>query len=400
MASDKTRFLVRGTLGSGAFGVVKRAFDSLFEQEVAIKIPHDSAMEKGLVTEMITMDRIRALNEPHLVQLREPARIERKLAIVMEYVDGGSLRTRLGEIGAQRAMPPRAATDLMLQVCQALRVTHRKLNLVHRDIKPDNILIRKEDNLVKVGDFGIARILATAQRTSSVAGTVPYMAPEVLECDGYDLQVDVYSVGVVFYEALTGRLPYNPLTDSGSVKPHAPYIAEICAGQAVAPHALPGSMVERELSEIVMRAMARRPAQRYPSIDALEDDLKRLRGGPTQQDRLAEALLQKDPAVRLRMLSEITEKWPRNPKHHLALGRHFSDLMRFEEARAVFLRGTELVPESGPLWMQLAFVHARLERLPEAIASMERALAVGLPPKDLAIGRGMIDIWRRRAGAK
>jgi serine/threonine-protein kinase len=373
------------------------AYDTLMRCQVAIKVPHDARMERGLVDELLTMDMLRQLADPHLVQLREPTQIDGKTSIVMEYVDGGSLRGVLGELGYQRPVEKGRALRMLLQVCDALHVVHRSLNLVHRDIKPENILIRGRDGLVKVGDFGIAKMLASAQRASTTAGTYEYMAPEVLSHTDYDTQVDIYSLGVVLYEALTGRLPYSPFDAQGQRKPPRCYMDEICSGRATPPHEVPRADVDEVLSRVVMRAIAAHPADRYRTAGELRNALVSAAGEDDAGRAAPRLKVARRPSAREQELHEGVARHPHHPRYYQDLGRHFAAMFRYEESRDAFLAGTTALPGNASLWLQLACAESRLGRVPAAVEAMERALRVGLGEKDQVIARAMLDIWRKRA---
>ena len=188
MPQSQVRFqLKRPPLGGGAFGLVYLAYDAALDRQVAIKVPHDEDKERALVSEAKLMAQIGELHEPHVVSLYDLHEIDGRQVIVMEYVAGQSLREKLGKIGEQHRLDTEEALDTAMQACLGLHALHnafRHSGIFHRDVKPENILIRSSDNLVKIADFGIATIVESSALASTTAGTLPYMAPELLEGEG------------------------------------------------------------------------------------------------------------------------------------------------------------------------------------------------------------------------
>ncbi len=200
------------------------------------------------------------LSHPNIVTIHEVGIDSGRHYIVMEYLEGENLRERLQRQGA---IPLKEAVDITLQVLAALEHAHR-MGVVHRDIKPENIHLLP-DGLVKLTDFGIARIVFEPNITmdGQIFGTPSYMSPEQIEGGEIDHRTDIFSVGVVLYEMLTGRKPftgesivtitYNIMHKEPTPPPGVPYGIE----------------------RVLMRAMAKRPADRYNSAREMADELKR-----------------------------------------------------------------------------------------------------------------------------
>jgi serine/threonine protein kinase len=200
------------------------------------------------------------LSHPNIVTIHEVGVENGRYYIVMEYLEGENLRERLQRQGA---IPLKEAVDITLQVLAALEHAHR-MGVVHRDIKPENIHLLP-DGLVKLTDFGIARIVFEPNITidGQIFGTPSYMSPEQIEGGEIDARTDIFSVGVVLYEMLTGRKPftgesivtitYNILHKEPTPPPGVPYGIE----------------------RVLMRAMAKRPNDRYSSAREMAEDLKR-----------------------------------------------------------------------------------------------------------------------------
>jgi eukaryotic-like serine/threonine-protein kinase len=205
--------------------------------------------------------------------------------IVMEYVEGRTLREVLMHEGR---LTQRRAVEIVIDVCAALDYSHRQ-NIVHRDIKPGNVMITR-DGSVKVMDFGIARAVAqstaTVTQTAAVMGTAQYLSPEQARGEKVDARSDLYSAGVVLYELLTGQPPFQG--DS----PVA------VAYQHVREDALPPSDIEIDLpadvDAVVMKALAKNPANRYQTAGEMTDDLGRILSGR----RVLATPLLRDPSQR------------------------------------------------------------------------------------------------------
>ena len=189
-------------------GEVFRARDAVLERDVAIKVLHRQlAGDSGFVERFRREARAAAgLSHPNIVAVHDWGAVDGIYYMVMEYVRGQSAREILN---AEGLLAPAQAVEVLLPVLSALDHAHRQ-GIVHRDVKPENVMITR-DGGVKVADFGLARAYADAQITEAgtVTGTVQYLAPEQLQGEPADPRTDLYSLGVVAYELLTGRLPFS-----------------------------------------------------------------------------------------------------------------------------------------------------------------------------------------------
>jgi tetratricopeptide (TPR) repeat protein/predicted Ser/Thr protein kinase len=229
-------------LGMGGMGMVYKARQPQLDRLVAVKIlPMDSAQHPSFAERFGREAKALAkLNHPGIVDIYDFGRTGQYYYFVMEYVDGMDLRELLNN----QTVAPRQTLELVVQICTALQYAHDE-GVVHRDIKPANILVNKKGQ-VKIADFGLAKLLGvapdTALTTSQAAmGTLNYMAPEQREnAQRVDHRADIYSLGVVFYEMLTGEVPM------GRFEPPSKKV-----------------QVDARLDDVVLRALERDPAQRY-----------------------------------------------------------------------------------------------------------------------------------------
>ncbi len=258
------RYRVVSPLGTGAFGTVWLAYDPQLDRQVAIKVPHASQGHGGrrLDDFQREMRRAAALRHPGIVTVYDVVTSPDAAYMVSEHVAGVDLARRLA-LG-RPAFSEAAAW--VAQAAEALHAAHEQ-GLIHRDIKPSNILI-DETNQARITDFGLAFSVRTEGSPSSLAGTPQYMAPEQIDPAGgaVDRRSDIFSLGLVFYELLTGQLPYK-----------AANWAELLATvekRVLAPPRWVEPRVPRRLERICMKALAWDPQHRYQTAQAFADDLK------------------------------------------------------------------------------------------------------------------------------
>ncbi|MEU9125572.1 Stk1 family PASTA domain-containing Ser/Thr kinase [Streptomyces sp. NPDC048506] len=202
------RYRVQARIAAGGMATVYRAVDTRLDRVLALKVMHPSLATDGAFVERFIREAksVARLSHPNVVGVFDQGTDGTYVYLAMEYVAGCTLRDVLRERGA---LQPRAALDILEPMLAALGAAHRA-GLVHRDMKPENVLIG-DDGRVKVADFGLVRAVDTntTASTGSVLGTVSYLAPEQLEHGTADARVDVYACGVVLYEMLTGGKPHT-----------------------------------------------------------------------------------------------------------------------------------------------------------------------------------------------
>ena len=262
------RYELREELGRGAMGVVFRAHDPVIGRDVAVKTMHLSEAGTGMSREELVgrfQTEARAaglLAHPNIVVVYDAGEEEGIFYITMELVEGRSMQTLLD---ARQLFPLPRIVNLMEQVCSALDFAHQR-NVVHRDIKPANLMLTADDT-VKITDFGTAKILqfGTAQ-TSHVMGTPSYMSPEQVKGKPVDGRSDIFSLGVILYELMTGEKPF-PGQNITTV------IYKIINEEPIPPRSLDSS-IHPGLSAVITHALAKEPAARFQSCHELLDALK------------------------------------------------------------------------------------------------------------------------------
>ncbi|HYK82164.1 MAG TPA: protein kinase [Gemmatimonadales bacterium] len=265
------RYDVQEVLGTGGMGVVYRAFDRELQEPVAIKTLRPGALAAdGVALERFKQEirLARRIAHRNVVRTYDLGEVDGRYYLTMEYVEGTSLKQL---IGARGRLPVAVTLTIGKQVCRALEVAHEQ-GVIHRDIKPQNILVAA-GGVLKVMDFGIARLADSSQakgltQEGAAIGTPDYMSPEQLSGLELDPRSDLYAAGVVLFECLTGRLPFPAST-----------VYQLIALQLEQGAPDPRTLnpdIPAPLAAVVLKAMAKERADRYPSAAALHDALAAL----------------------------------------------------------------------------------------------------------------------------
>jgi serine/threonine-protein kinase len=257
------RYSLERELGRGGMGIVFLARDVALDRPVAIKLlPPAMAAQQTLKERFLREAQMAAkLSHPNIIPIFAVEAVQDFVFFVMAYVDGETLGQRIREQGP---LTPAAATRMLQEVSWALAYAHAR-GIIHRDVKPDNILLEKETGRALVGDFGIARLTATSGGTGvgEVLGTAQFMSPEQACGEPVDARSDLYALGVVGYYALSGRLPFDAPDVAGMLaqhiaKPPTP-LASIAPG------------IPKRLGQAIDRCLAKKPEDRFPSGEALAE---------------------------------------------------------------------------------------------------------------------------------
>jgi predicted Ser/Thr protein kinase len=268
IGSTLGRYQIIGRLGQGGMASVYKAFQPSLEREVALKV-----LRAGFAQDEEFLDRFRReakaiahLRHAHIVQVFDFEEVDGRAFMAMEYLDGGTLKEHMAELAKNgQRLSQDEVVSIVSQVADALAYAHR-LGIVHRDVKPSNVMLLTDGRAV-VTDFGIAKVLSGTQHTQTGVGvgTPEYMSPEQGQGKGIDQRADIYSLGVMTYELLTGRVPFTADTPLAIVLAHMrdplplPSQIEPSVGPAT--------------ERVLLKALAKDPEHRYESARAFADAL-------------------------------------------------------------------------------------------------------------------------------
>ncbi len=259
------RYQIIKTIGEGGMANVYLAKDTILDRNVAVKVLRGDLADDEKFVRRFQREALSAskLNHPNIVEMYDVGEDNGKYYIVMEYVQGKTLKSLVKKRGAL-TLPE--VIDIMSQLSSAIMCAHDSY-IIHRDIKPQNVMIL-DDGRVKIMDFGIAMALNSNEltQTNSVMGSVHYLPPEQANGSGSTIKSDIYSLGILMYELLTGKVPFKG--DNAveiAIKQMKEPIPSICKQNPDIP---------QSVENIVLRACAKNPKNRYDSVKEMYDDIK------------------------------------------------------------------------------------------------------------------------------
>lgn len=275
-------------LGEGGMGVVYKAQDTKLDRFVALKFlpPHLAASEQDKARFIQEAKSASSLNHPNVCTIHDIAEHEGQLFIVMEFVDGKSLKEKKDQLGAKQIL------EIGIQVAEGLAAAHEK-GIVHRDIKPDNIMIRK-DGIVQIMDFGLAKLFTSGNvsrltKAGTTLGTMGYMSPEQVQGMEVDHRTDIFSLGVVLYELLAGESPFKGV--------HETAIMYEIVNVDPAPITAIKEGTDPELDHIILECLQKEKDDRCQSAKELAKDLRKIKKATGQTNSRAYSVLRSSSRV-------------------------------------------------------------------------------------------------------
>jgi len=265
--SKEDRYDILQELGRGAMGVVYKAIDRETSECVALKVLKPDVLENPLMMQRFKneMRIARKITHKNVCRIHEFTYIPKGPCISMEFVEGETIRSLLNRLGV---FSLRSAFEITRQISSGLREAHAQ-GVVHRDLKPENLMMDRHGN-VKIMDFGVARIFSGGEATTTGAfvGTPAYMAPEQVECREIDQRADIYALGLILYEMLTGGTVFKADTPIG--------VAYKQVHEAPAPPRSIDSSIPEKVQAVILRCIEKEPERRFQRIEEVEAALSEL----------------------------------------------------------------------------------------------------------------------------
>ena len=259
------RYEIIRSIGEGGMANVYLAYDTILNRNVAVKLlrgdlANDEKFVKRFQREAIAAS---SLNHPNIVEMYDVGVDEENYFIVMEYIDGITLKSLIKKRGA---LTVRETIDIMLQITSAIACAHDSY-IIHRDIKPQNVMIL-DDGVAKITDFGIAMAMKATEltQTNTVMGSVHYLPPEQANGKGSTVKSDIYSLGIMMYEMLIGKVPFKG--------ENAVEIAMKQINEPIPSVVKINPTIPQSVENIILKATAKNPKNRYESVNEMHEDLK------------------------------------------------------------------------------------------------------------------------------
>jgi len=270
-----SQYTIIEKLGQGGMGVVYKAEDTKLDRLVALKFlpAHLNASEQEKARFVQEARAASALSHPNVCTIHDIQEYDGQMFIVMEYVDGQTLREKIGSASLKQAI------DISIQIADGLSAAHEK-GIVHRDIKPENIMVRK-DGIVQIMDFGLAKLrdrsskITRLTKEGSTVGTAGYMSPEQVQGQDADHRSDIFSFGVLMYELFTGQLPFKGV--------HETALAYEIVNVDPAPMSSLRGDIDPNLETTVLDCLEKDPKERCQSVAEVARDLRRVKRESTRQ---------------------------------------------------------------------------------------------------------------------
>lgn len=291
-AKINDRYLIQSELGRGGMGIVYRAHDLLLDRDVAVKVLSTGAIgSQGRARLLREAQAAARLNHPNIINIYDAGDADGQTYIVMELLDGDSLFDRKPESLDE-------TLQIMRQVCDALEHAHQH-GIIHRDLKPENVIVTSQ-GVAKLTDFGLSRSLSRrASQENIIVGTVYYLAPEQALRQDVDCRADLYALGVMLYEMVTGRLPFTAGDPLAVISQHL--------NATVVPPSTHNSLLPPGLDALIVRLLSKQPEGRPPSAAAVKEMLDHIYDAAPETDAYLPGLSPLDRLARGRLVGRQAE---------------------------------------------------------------------------------------------
>ncbi len=374
------RYEIVETIGKGGMAIVYKAKCLMLNRYVAIKVLRPEFREdKDFISRFkVEAQSAGSLSHPNVVSIYDVGQDGDLDYIVMEYVEGVTLKQY---VEAKGVLPWREAVDYAGQICAGLDHAHKN-GIVHKDIKPHNIIITREGT-IKITDFGIAKVMSSSTITtgSATMGSVHYFSPEQARGGYTDHKTDIYSLGVVLYEMVTGKLPFEGDTAIAIAMQHIE--KEAPSSRALNPE------VPESLDNVIRRAMCKEQSLRYDSVTQMLIDLKKVYTGNTVDYKLSSDDTRITPPIPHKADTGKKKKKSMNKKD--LLGVIAGTLTGLALVVILFLLGYHLTGNSGKAELELPdFYNKTIEEAEQMVVNSQLKIVVEKEEKNDAVDPGLI----------
>lgn len=402
---EKNSFELVHHLGTGSFAQTWQArildpdlIEEWGSDDVALKIPLDTKKMLVLLKELeingILNIHLSEQDAKHIIKYLGPYSFEGKIVMVMKYAKGGSLRDLMGKLWKKKILPPAKCIEISLGILKGLDVLHRNM-IVHRDIKPENILI--DDNLPKIADLGIGRLLHSNEMADSRVGTLYYMSPELLfKKDGASFNADLWSLGITMYEMLYGKFPFDITQDL----PQGNVLMQIREAQIEFPK---DDLIPEGLVSIISRSLEKDPKKRYQTASEMLEDMKDC----AENRKLANDEIIKNVQQKVNTSYDIHEvetliygllkKYPDDWRLYSGLAQMYNKHNLWKKAVVEYRNAIRKDESNAMLYFEIAITLEKLCDTFDALDCINKAISLGLPPAVQKKAQALAKNWNTNA---
>lgn len=402
---EKNSFELVHHLGTGSFAQTWQAriidpdlIEEWGNEDVALKIPLDTKKMLVLLKELeingILNISLSEQDARHIIKYLGPYSFEGKVVMVMKYAKGGSLRETMGKLWKKKILPPSQCVEISLGILKGLEVLHRN-KIVHRDIKPENILI--DENIPKIADLGIGRLLHSNEMADSRVGTLYYMSPELLfKRDGASFNTDLWSLGITMYEMLYGKFPFDITEDL----PQGNVLMQIREAQLEFPA---NDQVPECLVMIITKSLEKDPKKRYQAASEMLEDLTDC----AENRKLANDEIIKTVQLKVNtsydipevetLIGNLLKKYPDDWRLYSGLAQMYNKHNLWKKAVTEYKNAISKADSVAMLYFEIAITYEKLCDMPNALDSINRALVLGLPPAIQKKAQALAKNWNSNA---